>query len=205
MSIYADLVVPALETIARPRMQLLEVGGGVGAVLQRNLSMLDRLEVDYKFTDLGQSFVQAARHGYSGRGRLTFARLDLDSPFHDQGLLPESFDVVIAVNVLHVVKHLSLSLRELFDVLRPRGYLLLSEGSPPDRFRRWRPDIIFGFLRGWWNVSTGAPWRPRPGFLLPSEWKEALLECCYDPVHLLPGENWFRQACRGGLILAQKQ
>jgi SAM-dependent methyltransferase len=206
MSIYADLIAPMLEAVARPRMRLLEVGGGVGAVLQRCLPTLERSGFDhYCFSDLGQSFVQAAQHRYGGDRRLNFARIDLDLPLRDQGLAPESFDVVIGVNVLHVAKRLSFSLRELLGVLKPHGHLILSEGSPPDRFRRWRLDLVFAFLRGWWDVATELPWRPDSGFLLPSQWQGVLLGCGYDPVHLLPGEAWFRGPCRGGAILARKQ
>jgi len=206
MSIYADLVAPIVEAIARPGLRVLEVGGGVGAVLQRCLSIFDRLQLDhFCFTDLGQSFVQNARRAYGGDRRLSFARVDLDLPLRDQGLVRESFDVVVAVNVLHAVKHLPFSLRELLGVLKPRGQLILSEGSPPSRARRWRLDLVFGFLRGWWDISTQPGWRPYPGFLLPRQWKGALVACGYEHVHRLPGEDWFHGPCRGGAVLARKQ
>jgi SAM-dependent methyltransferase len=205
MSIYADFIAPALEASAPPGMRALEVGGGVGAVLRRCLPVLERLEFDhYCFTDLGQSFVQNAQHAYGSDRRLSFARVDLDWPLSDQGLALESFDLVVAVNALHAAKHLLFSLEQLRDVLKPDGCLILSEGSPPDPSRRWRLDVVFAFLRGWWDVSTDARWRPNPGFLLPRQWKKALLACGYDAVRLLPGEDWFRGPCRGGIILARK-
>jgi SAM-dependent methyltransferase len=206
MSIYADLVVPVLEAIVGRRLRLLELGAGVGAVLQRCVPLLDRFDVEqYWFTDLGQLFLQRAQRIYAGEKRMRFARVDLDLPLRSQGLLSESFDAVIAVNVLHVAKDLCFSLREIYDVLKMRGYLILAEGSPPDRFRRWRLDVIFAFLRGWWDVSIDPVLRSRPGFLLPSEWQKALLACGFDSVYLLPGEDWFRGPCRGGVAIAQKQ
>jgi len=205
MSIYADLVPPALEAIARPGMRLLEVGGGVAAVLRRCLPMLERLGYEnYAFTDLGQSFVQAAQRVYAGIERMSFAKLNLDLPLRSQDVPSEGFDVVIAVNVLHVLRILSFSLRELHTTLRLRGYLLIAEGSPPGRSRRWRLDVVFAFLRGWWDVSPEPPWRQSPGFLWPSQWKGALMAAGYDPVRALPGEEWFRGPCRGGVVLARK-
>jgi yersiniabactin nonribosomal peptide/polyketide synthase len=205
MSIYADLVPPTLQTIVRPGMRLLEVGGGVGAALRRCLPMLERLGYEhYTFTDVGQSFVQAAQRVYSGNERISFARLNLDLPLRFQDAPSQGFDVIIAVNVLHVVRALSFSLRELHNMLRPLGYLLIAEGSPPDRSRRWRLDIVFAFLRGWWDVSLEPPWRQSPGFLWPSQWKGAVMAAGYDPVHALPGEEWFRGPCRGGVVLAQR-
>jgi len=205
MSIYADLVPPALEAIARPGMRLLEVGGGVAAVLRRCLPMLERLGYEnYAFTDVGQSFVQAAQRVYAGIERMSFAKLNLDLPLRSQDVPSEGFDVVIAVNVLHVLRILSFSLRELHTTLRLRGYLLIAEGSPPGRSRRWRLDVVFAFLRGWWDVSPEPPWRQSPGFLWPSQWKGALMAAGYDPVRALPGEEWFRGPCRGGVVLARK-
>ena len=205
MSIYADLVPPALETIARRGMRVLEVGGGVGAVLRRCLPMLERVGYEYyAFTDVGQSFVQAAQRVYGGSERISFARLNLDLPLQSQDVPSQGFDVIIAVNVLHVLRVLSFSLRELHDMLRPLGYLLIAEGSPPERSRRWRLDVVFAFLRGWWDVSLEPPWRQSPGFLWPSQWKGALMAAGYDPVRALPGEERFRAPCRGGVVLARR-
>ena len=134
MSIYADLVPPALETIARRGMRVLEVGGGVRAVLRRCLPMLERVGYEYyAFTDVGQSFVQAAQRVYGGSERISFARLNLDLPLQSQDVPSQGFDVIIAVNVLHVLRVLSFSLRELHDMLRPLGYLLIAESSTAER------------------------------------------------------------------------
>ncbi len=204
MSIYADLVSPALGAILQPGARVLEVGGGVGAVLQRCFPFFDRYEIgQYLFTDVGQTFVQAARERYAGDKRLSFARLDINSPFDGQALVPQSFDVVLGVNVVHVARRLMFSLRELLKLLKPGGYLILCEGSPPDRVTRWRLDLVFAFLRDWWDVEIDPPWRLRPGFMLPSEWKAALLGCGFQEVHLLPGEQGFHGPCRGGLVIAR--
>lgn len=205
MSIYADLVLPTLEAIGVQRMRILEVGAGVGAVLQRCASWLEQSGIEeYWFTDVGRLFVQRAKCTYAGMSWLRFACVDIDVPLQSQGLPAESFDVVIGVNVLHAAKRLCPSLREIHNVIKPNGYLILAEGSPPDLSQRWRLDVVFAFLRSWWDVMV-EPMRPRPGFLMPSEWKSALRACNFDPVFLLPGEKWFRGPCRGGVIVARKQ
>jgi SAM-dependent methyltransferase len=205
MSVYADLVPPTLEAIASRRMRILEVGAGVGAVLRRCAPPLQEFDIqEYWFTDLGQLFVQRAQRRYAGLPGLRFASIDIDVPLQSQGLGAGSFDVVLGVNVLHVAKRLHASLREIHDVVKPNGYLILAEGSPPDSLRRWRLDVVFAFLRGWWDVTIDSM-RPRPGFLMPSEWQRALRACNFDPVYLLPGERWFRGPCRGGVMVAVKQ
>ena len=205
MSLYADLVLPALEAVLHRGARVLEVGAGVGAVVQRCLPFLRRSDLqEYCFTDIGMLFVQKAASRHGQEAFMRFLSLDLDRPLSTQGLVPESFDIVIAVNVLHSARDLSLALRELHAILKTPGWLICGEGSPPSRNRRWRLDLIFAFLRGWWDVSTDSVLRPRPGFLLPAEWEAALLASGYQHVRVLPGENWFAGPCHGGLIMAGK-
>jgi len=205
MSLYADLIPPALEVILGQGAHVLEVGAGVGAVAQRCLPLLRRRDTrEYWFTDLGKLFVQRAQDRYGHKAWMRFATVDLDRSLSDQGFGPGSVDVVIAVNVLHVARDLVFTLRELHAALRAPGWLLCAEGSPPDHRRRWRLCLIYAFLHGWWDVSLDATMRPRPGFLLPSEWTTALRACGFDRVQTLPGEEWFDGPCRGGLIIAAK-
>jgi SAM-dependent methyltransferase len=203
MSIYADLVAPVLRATASPGMRILEVGGGVGAVLARCASSLASAGVaEYWFTDVGRVFVDAAQSEYGTAPWLRVSTLDIDRPLEDQGLSQGAFDIVIAVNVLHVARDLGFSLRELLGALRSCGTLVLAEGSPPSDHVRWRLDVVFGFLRGWWDVALDGL-RPRPGFMMPSAWERALRACGYEAVSLIPGERWFDGPCRGGLVVAR--
>ena len=202
MSIYADLVAPALRATVARGMRILEVGGGVGAVLGRCASLLEATDIsEYRFTDVGRVFLQAAERRFGTAPWLRFAPFDIDRPLEDQRVMPEEFDVVVAVNVLHVARDLGFSLRELRKVLRPGGALILGEGSPPNDHDRWHLDVVFGFLRGWWDVRVD-DLRRRPGFMTPSAWERALRACGYVAVSLIPGESWFAGPCRGGLIVA---
>lgn len=170
-------------------------------MLDRCMSLLETAEVgEYRFTDVGQVFVHAAQHRYRAPW-LHFSLFDVDRPLGDQGLAAGTFDVVVAVNVMHVARDLGFSLRELRRALRPHGSLILAEGSPPNSHHRWCLDVVFGFLPGWWDVGLD-DLRPRPGFMLPSEWGRALRACGYAAVSQIPGERWFAGPCRGGLIVA---
>jgi hypothetical protein len=106
--------------------------------------------------------------------------------------------------VLHSGKDLAFILRELRTALHPGGHLILGEGSPPRPGIRWRLDVVFAFLRGWWDVLLDPLYRPRPGFLFPTEWVQVLRAAGYENTRALPGEQWFLGPCRGGLIAASR-
>jgi SAM-dependent methyltransferase len=208
MSIYADPIAPALEAVLqRPGQRVLEVGAGVGAVLRRCLPLLRERRIgEYRVTDLGKVFVQRLERENSQDAFVRGAVLDLDLPLADQladqGVEPGSFDAILGVNVLHSVKNLEFTLMQLRGALAEHGCLLLGEGSPPQPGRRWRLDLVFAFLSGWWDVPIDPLKRPREGFLFPHEWIDLLRSCGYGNALALPGEDWFRGACRGGLIAA---
>ena len=205
MSIYADLIPPALADVLKRGARVLEVGAGSGAVLRRCLPLLgERQAAEYWFTDLGRLFVQRAEREYAGEAFARFAVLDQDHALAPQGFAPESYDVVLGVNVLHSARDLEFSARELRALLRDGGVLMLGEGSPPRRGKRWRLDFVFAFLRGWWDVMLDPAWRPRPGFLFPGEWVSLLRHCGYASVTAFPGEGWFAGDCRGGLVVGRK-
>ena len=205
MSIYADIAAAALDALAEPGARVLELGAGVGALARRCRNLLRERDVaEYWFTDLGELFVQNARSIFAEEKAMRFAAIDINAPFDAQGLTRESFDIVTAVNVLHVAEDLPPTLCEIHNALHAPGYLVCAEGSPPRAGTRWRLDLVFGFLPGWWDVATNPQLRPSPGFLFPSQWRQLLHACGFDVVEAMPGESWFDGPCRGGLIVAAK-
>jgi SAM-dependent methyltransferase len=205
MSVYSTILPAALRALLKPGARVLEVGAGTGAVLRKCLPVLKEREArEYWFTDLGHLFVQRAEQDFSGEEMARYVVINLDQGLAPQGLEPGSFDVIAGVNVLHAVRDLGFSLRELRALLRDNGALILGEGSPPRRGRRWRLDFVFAFLRGWWDVTLDPEFRPRPGFLFPDEWTRLLTHCGYSSAQAFPGEAAFAGDCRGGLLVASK-
>jgi len=205
MSIYADLILPALELLCPKGARVLEIGAGVGGVLRKVFPFLREWGIkEYWFTDLGKLFVQRGAQIYQDDPSLRFQELNLDLPLSDQGVDPASFDLIVGVNVLHLPKNLPFALRELRSALKETGQLVCAEGSPPQPGKRWPLDIAFGFLHGWWDVGIDPVLRPRPGFLFPSEWERVLTACGFEDVSALPGESWFDGDCRGGVIVASR-
>lgn len=113
-------------------LRVLEVGAGTGATTEGALAALEGHPVDYLFTDLGPSFLEAARRRFGPAG-VRVAVFDIDGP-DDQGIAGETFDVVLAGGVLNNARDTDHSLRLLGWRLVPGGWLLISE---PTREVQW--------------------------------------------------------------------
>jgi ubiquinone/menaquinone biosynthesis C-methylase UbiE len=102
-----------------PEDRVLEVAAGTGLVTLT----LARKAREVVATDYAEAMVELLGHRirHSGLANVTCRQADLtDLPFPDQ-----SFDVVVASNVLHLVPDINVALASLHRVLRPGGKLLV--------------------------------------------------------------------------------
>ncbi|WP_165945572.1 class I SAM-dependent methyltransferase [Micromonospora sp. KC606] len=113
--------------------RILEVGAGTGGATAHLLAEWPNDlsgAFDYTVTDTSASLLVSTRRAHGERApsnvRLRFRRFDFDL-VDDQGLVPRSFDLVLAVNALHNAVDLPSTLRNLRSLLRPGGTLVLSE------------------------------------------------------------------------------
>ncbi len=137
--LFAELVatLPAASSI-----RVLEVGGGTGATTEQILQVLPPDRSRYTFTDISTYFTKRARERFAHFGFVEDALLDLDRPTTAQGFSPGSFDIIIAVNVLHAVKHLTNTLQDLAALLAPGGFLVSTEVTEYSAFF----DATFGLM-----------------------------------------------------------
>ncbi len=144
-------------------LRVLEIGAGTGATTAYLLSALPPDRVEYVFTDLSPLFLERAAEKFGAR--LRYERLDIEQRPAAQGFVGQSFDLIIAANVLHATRNLRESLEHARQLLAPGGVLLLLESAAP---QRW-VDLTFGLTDGWWRfVDTDL--RPSYPLLTPEGW-----------------------------------
>ena len=115
------------------------------------------------------SFTKAAELFKAHSDKMTFKALDIEKAPEEQGYEPHSYDIIIASNILHATTSLQTTLTNTRQLLRPGGYLVLSEitGPGPVRYHS-----IAGSIPGWWvGVHNGRKSSP---LLTPAEWHSAL-------------------------------
>ena len=171
-----------------PRARVLEIGGGTGGCTQ---AIFDRLDEDrhstggdvplksYEFTDVSSGFFEAARERFAAwQETMTFRRLDIESDPTAQGFEPDTYDVIVASQVLHATTDIRQTLRHVRSLLKPGGKLVMVETT------RDELDLFFAFgmLPGWWLSKE--PERQETPSLTVTLWNRVLAESGFDGVDL---------------------
>lgn len=146
----------------KPNLRVLEVGAGTGGT---TVSILEDL-VDkdgyplyslYSFTDVSAGFFPQAKERFSYASNMEYRVFDISRDPIEQGFEVESFDLILAPNVVHATPSLHETLSNLRPLLRPHGHLVLTELSALVR----APNYIFGNFSGWWlGEADGRPDEP---------------------------------------------
>lgn len=202
----------AVETwMPRRAGAILELGGGLAsgaAALLERLSSAGRLGdlQTYRFTELvpaflrrGQRFLQER---FPDRPPLTFAPLDMNRPFDEQGVSPESVSIVYAVNTLHVAHDFTFTLGQVRQALEPGGQLIVSECVRPRMADTLYPEFVFNLLETFRSPRLHPAYRPNGGFLMPEQWTEALEAAGFRDVRMLPDIMRIRDEFPGFCVAA---
>jgi SAM-dependent methyltransferase len=186
----------AVEAWLRPGAgAILELGGGLAsgaaAVLETLVAAGRLAELrSYHFTELVPAFLRRGQRSLQERFRdvpgLAFASLDMNRPFAEQGVEPESVSVVYAVNTLHVAHDLAFTLGEARRALEPGGQLIVSECIRPRPGETIYPEFIFNLMEAFRAARLDPAWRPNGGFLTPEQWSGALEAARFADVRVMP-------------------
>ncbi|MFC5744518.1 SDR family NAD(P)-dependent oxidoreductase [Actinomadura rugatobispora] len=182
VSLFVNRIVRALvEEIVREwpadrPLRVLEVGAGSGGTTAAVLPVLPADRVRYTVTDAAETALAKLRQRFSDSDVVDHVRLDLDRDPGGQGLPLGCFDLVIAVDALHLAEDVTASLRHLSALLAPGGRLLAAE---PHRAGPLLP--ILGMLEEFWRFRD-RDLRPRSPLLSRDQWPAVLAEAGFTGV-----------------------
>ncbi|MGA8499292.1 MAG: SDR family NAD(P)-dependent oxidoreductase [Xanthobacteraceae bacterium] len=136
---------------ARP-LRILEVGAGRMIFTQFMEELIRAGRVEYWITDVNGDVVKKAAHLAETRGlKVHTGVIDITRPLEDQNPDAVGFDVIVALNVLHVCSKVDIALGNLRAGLADGGRLMIMEAvSDP----LWMT-FIWGWSEGWWNFDAG--------------------------------------------------
>ncbi|MEU0007608.1 amino acid adenylation domain-containing protein [Streptomyces sp. NPDC006314] len=163
-------------------LRVLEVGGGIGAATGPVLDALGDRPVDYLFTDVSEYFLADARQRFGGRPGMRFGLFDMNRDPRSQGLLPNSFDVVLSAGALNNARDTAQVLDRLRTLLAPRGWLCLLEMT------REHPEITAtqAFMM---EEPEDLRRERRNLFVHEEQWRRLLTEAGAEDVLSLPGPD----------------
>ena len=165
-------------------LRILEIGGGTGIATTELLRVLPPKQTKYTFTDVGGWFLNRAQEKFSAYPFVEYRFLDIEKVPTEQGYSNHSFDVVVAVNVLHITRNMGETLEHVRSLLAPGGFLLLWEITKP----QLNFDITDGLLMN--PVEDEGRSRGNP-FLSKEQWHQALQNHGFVEVTVLSNTEAF--------------
>ncbi|MDH2388508.1 SDR family NAD(P)-dependent oxidoreductase [Streptomyces sp. HNM0663] len=129
-------------------LRVLEVGAGTGALSAYLLPLLPAPLTTYVYSDVSAAFFPRAQTRFTKFDFLTYRTLDLNTDPAEQDFTPESFDLVIASNVLHATRDLKATCERIAGLLAPGGQLLAIESHDTEIV-----GPCFGLLEEFWAFT----------------------------------------------------
>lgn len=201
---YNEGVALAVERYVNQAMQqgktvrILEIGAGTGSTSEKVLPRLKGKAVHYVYSDLSHAFLNKARKEFAAYPFIEYKIVNIEQPPKDI----ESFDIIIATNVIHATSSITNSAHNLFQLLRDNGVLLLNEITSRQDFAT----LTFGLTDGWW-LSQDEMRIPYSPLLDLATWKKILIGAgfaeCFD--HGDFGQHVIEAHRSAGLLVSHQE
>ncbi|HEY2569327.1 MAG TPA: class I SAM-dependent methyltransferase [Candidatus Udaeobacter sp.] len=184
-----------------PALRVLEVGAGPGSASEALLrsfdqrGILSRIE-RYLITEPNAFFTRCSQRKLTKQYPhvpLEWTALNLDLPWNNQGIHAGQFDLVYAVNVMHISNDLLFSLKQARSALAQDGWLVIGECLRPYPNQPIYPELMFQILESFINVQTDPEIRPNPGFLTAEQWRLAFTRAGFQHVAVAPDIDRIRE------------
>ncbi|KAI0412784.1 putative polyketide synthase [Xylaria grammica] len=167
-----------------PRMNILEIGAGTGGATKAITRDIGRTFSSYTFTDISTGFFEKAQEVFSEYSdKMIFKALDCEKDILEQGYVEGSYDLVIGSLVLHATQNLHNTLVNARRLLKPGGYLVITELTNNDV--TWVSFAMSG-LPGWWlGAADGRKFSP---CVSSAKWHELMLGAGFSGIDTLTPE-----------------
>ena len=159
------------------KLNILEVGAGVGATTAPVIKKLSGRDISYEFTDVSEFFNDIARERL-GSDDIRYGMLDIDKLPQLQGYQAGQFDMIIAANVLHDGINVKKCLSNLRTLLNSEGILIILEVTESRHFHK----ISMGLMNGYSAYEDERRVKNNSPLLTAEEWKEELADAGFTEI-----------------------
>ncbi|KAL2824613.1 hypothetical protein BDW59DRAFT_162267 [Aspergillus cavernicola] len=146
-----------------PSAKYLEIGCGTRGATREILDDVlgaragGRRYGSYCFTDVSSYFLSGARDEFRDCPGISYATLNIEEPPSEQGIVENSYDVVVAVNVLHATRSLEETLRKRAQAPEAKWEVILVETTIETV---WLTIVLGRFSDYWKGRRDGRPTSP---------------------------------------------
>ncbi|KAF2462908.1 uncharacterized protein BDR25DRAFT_298851 [Lindgomyces ingoldianus] len=174
----------------KPNVRVLNIGAGLRDVTSRLVSCFTRSDGQPLYSRLvfaSSSKSNAIREELKSVPNTEFSVLDVNGNLAEQGFSDQQFDLIIVKNVISDCDDIQASLKNVRQLLRPNGRLLLQEPRPGLLWAKF----VLGTMLGWWS-HAGNLNRIADPFISAEEWQKELTAAGFSDVdHVEPSsEHW---------------
>lgn len=184
---FAGIGRATMEALVRTRrgapIRVVEIGAGTGSTTSSMLPVLPNDRSEYYFTDLSDFFLAHAQEKFAQYDFVRYGYLNAEKSGSEQGYPEQSFDAVVATNVLHATHDIRQTLRNTRSLLAPGGVLILCEVTT---YLSWF-DITTGLIEGWQLFDDGL--RGDHPLLAGEVWTRLLSEAGFEKILALPADG----------------
>lgn len=164
-------------------IRILEVGSGIGGTTLSLLPVLPPNATTYYFTDISDFFFSRAKKKFEAYPFIHYQLLDLEQEPQKSSFDYQSFDVIVAANVLHATRDIGKTLEHILYFLAPEGLLILNELTD---HVSWL-DISIGLMEGWYRFNDS--WRKESPLFSKQQWEEILQDYGFENIATFPELN----------------
>jgi acyl transferase domain-containing protein/NADPH:quinone reductase-like Zn-dependent oxidoreductase/thioesterase domain-containing protein/short-subunit dehydrogenase len=182
------------------RLRVLEVGAGTGSTTRQVLPFLSSANAEFVFSDVSPVLLRRAAEAFGSGSFIRYQTLNLDASPSSQGFDYQSFDLIIASNVLHATPDLVRTLEHLRWLLASSGTLMVMETNGGSVF-----DATFSLLM---TPHHDVALRGPDPLLEAKAWARLLSAQGFAPVEIVPdlgsqsdGPGTFLLLARGPVAL----
>jgi NADPH:quinone reductase-like Zn-dependent oxidoreductase/ubiquinone/menaquinone biosynthesis C-methylase UbiE len=183
-----------------PSLRFLEIGAGTGATTNMILDIIANSDQgprysEYMFTDVSNFFLPGALERFSAYDRVQYQTMDIEQDPEAQDFELDRYDFVVAANVLHTTKDLSITLANVRRLLKPHGKLILIEMTTPNNIET---GFVWGSLPGWWLGSED--YRQLSAVIEEDRWDHLLKQWGFTGTEQV-FRDWDSGVCHGWSIM----
>ncbi|MFC1607181.1 class I SAM-dependent methyltransferase [Candidatus Latescibacterota bacterium] len=187
------------------KITMVEVGSGTGNSAANVFAALehpaDRIE-KFVFTDISKALIKQSKKKFEDLEFMQYQTLDLGRNLLEQDMTDGMADIVFGVNVLHATDDLSISFKNLYQLMKPGGFLVLGEISPPPNGMYRYMELTFGLLGSYYKYND-RDIRPNTPLMRPDVWIASLTTTGFSQIVNIPDDTE-PDIETGGVVIAKK-